>query len=64
MDAGFRAGLLHLALGRPDSAIACWAPDPSDGARFWQGVAQRSLGDTVAGDSLLRRVAAQSPAVA
>lgn len=58
-EAGFRAGLLHLALGRPDSAVACWAPDSSDGARFWCGVARRLLGDTAAGDSVLRRVAAQ-----
>ena len=58
-QAGFRAGVLQLALGRPDSALACWAPDSSDGALFWCGVARRFLGDTAAGDSLLRRVAEQ-----
>jgi soluble lytic murein transglycosylase len=58
-QAAFRAGLLHLALGRPDSAVACWAPDSSDGACFWHGVARRALGDTAAGDSLLSRVAAK-----
>jgi hypothetical protein len=55
--AAFRAGLLHLALGRADSAAACWASDSSDGARFWHGVARRALGERVAGDSTLRLVA-------
>ena len=57
-EAGFRAGLMHLALGRADSAVAGWASDSSDGARFWQGVARRRLGERAAGDSVLRRVAA------
>jgi tetratricopeptide (TPR) repeat protein len=57
-DAGFRAGLMHLALGRADSAVACWAADTSDGTRFWHGVARRALGERAAGDSLLRLVAA------
>lgn len=56
--ASFRAGLLHLALGRADSAAACWAADSSDGARFWQGVARRAMGERAAGDSTLRLVAA------
>jgi tetratricopeptide (TPR) repeat protein len=57
-EAIHRAGLLHLALGRADSAVACWVPDSSESARFWQGVARRALGDTTAGDSLLGVVAA------
>jgi soluble lytic murein transglycosylase len=57
-EAIHRAGLLHLALGNADSAIACWAPDSSEAARFWQGVARRALGHTTAGDSLLGVVAA------
>jgi soluble lytic murein transglycosylase len=56
--AAFRAGLLHLALGRADSAAACWAPDSSDGARFWHGVACRARGERAAGDSILGKVAA------
>ena len=56
-DAVFRAGLLHLALGRADLAAMCWASDSSDGARFWHGVALRALGELVAGDSTLRLVA-------
>ncbi len=58
-EARFRSGLLHFALGRTDSALACWAPDSSDDARFWVGVARRALGDTAGGDSLLRAVAAR-----
>ena len=56
-EAAFRAGLLLFAMGRPDSAAARWAPDSSDGARFWCGTARRALGDTTAGDSILREVA-------
>lgn len=55
--ARFRSGLLRYARGQLDSALACWAGDPSDEARFWTGVARRALGDTAGGDSLLRRVA-------
>jgi len=57
-EAAFRTGLLHLALGRADSAAACWASDTSDGARFWHGVARRAMGERTAGDSALRLVAA------
>ena len=56
-ESRFRAGLLHLALGRADKAAAWWASDSSDGARFWLGVTRRSAGDRLTGDSLLRLVA-------
>jgi soluble lytic murein transglycosylase len=57
-DAAFRAGLLQLALGRPDSAAAIWAADSSERARFWHGAARRALGERAAGDSVLRLVTA------
>ena len=59
VESRFRAGLLHLALGRADQAAARWESDASDGARFWLGVTRRSAGDHRTGDSLLRVVAAQ-----
>jgi len=61
-DARFRAGLLWFALGRADSASACWGADEADSAdapRFWFGIARRALGDRAAGDSALRIVAAR-----
>lgn len=57
MDARFRAGLLHFAAGRADSAAAAWAVGRGEDRRFWLGVARRALGDTVGGDSLLRELA-------
>jgi soluble lytic murein transglycosylase len=58
-EAAQRAGLMHLAAGRADSASAWWAADTSDAGLFWWGVARRALGDRAAGDSALRRVAAR-----
>jgi soluble lytic murein transglycosylase len=57
-DARFRAGLLHFASGRADSAAACWVGGAGEDARFWLGTARRAQGDTTAGDSILRGVAA------
>lgn len=56
--ARFRAGLLHFAAGRADSAAACWVGGPGEDSRFWLGVARRALGDSAGGDSLLRALSA------
>jgi len=53
----FRAGLMSLAAGEPQTARTWFARGKDEGARFWHGVVLRRLGSTD-GDSLLRELAA------
>jgi soluble lytic murein transglycosylase-like protein len=56
-EARFLAGLMAYAAGRRDTALARWAGDTLESARFWRGVELRRCGDP-RGDSLLRGLAA------
>jgi len=56
--AALRGGLIELAEGHRDSALAWFARGADSGARFWRGVLLRERG-AAAGDSLLREIAAE-----
>ncbi len=57
-DAQFRSGLLWLAEGRRDSALAAWRGATSEAVEFWRAILGRGAGDANA-DSALAVLAAR-----